>query len=563
MNPSSGLVWCLALVSVLSAISGRAAEAGSPFLSGTLEQAQVEAARSQKKVLVAVWGSWGEDSQKLQRSFTENVALKTLVAAQTVAVQFDALSAPEVTRALHTVVLPAVVLLSGDGTEIERWAGDVSSAQLLRELPAAFKGRTTLMRVREHLPATFAGRLKNTEKLLAVGSRAAALAELLWLYDEGLGEKLMISGVGNTTVSEVIGAIGRLRTDYPPADTALTVRRARERADLLKKPGDQGSALKLAVIDLSRGGGAATLETWRKLPASSGRNVLAMAIVPDLVRQRRYEEAAQIYPADKASAFLRDAPTPSMRFAKSMIGQAVVPRLRGERAEAAYAAIFFEAYVGAGLDGQAKDAAAIVSEKGGPKVAPSLLRAAAVRALGEKAEGLLTTLGVPPAPPAAVVPAGTAPAPLAVAAIAEDGVSDSDDEPEAVSSTTDDLVRMGAVVVEGKPRGMIPIPAVWRSKLLTGKISRLPVIVPLRPNAGGSKNLERFEPQRNGLKVGERLIAVAGEATAEMSNARLNELYLEGDVGAEVAIVVQGTGADAAIFREVTVKRVGLPPKTK
>lgn len=110
---------------------------------------------------------------------------------------------------------------------------------------------------------------------------------------------------------------------------------------------------------------------------------------------------------------------------------------------------------------------------------------------------------------------------------------------------------MSEFVVSAKPFAAIPMNGRIRRGRWGMKIIKTPASV--FPYKGGP-SLES-----SGLKPGDRIVAVNGKAVPGASFNEFREMWLYGEIGESVKLIVQGSGKDESVFREVTVKRIRYP----
>jgi hypothetical protein len=159
---------------------------------------------------------------------------------------------------------------------------------------------------------TIEARYRRAQDFLRDRNWSAALADLLWCYDEGMKQHSSYSGM---RLSVVLSDIARLASNHPPALTALRERRERAQSRVLTDAADETSAHELSSLNRALGEDARTLELYDRLaPDDPQRRRLRIAGAYQLlVNARRYSDALSSVPYDRvASWFERESRPPNV-----------------------------------------------------------------------------------------------------------------------------------------------------------------------------------------------------------------------------------------------------------
>jgi RNA polymerase sigma factor (sigma-70 family) len=143
-------------------------------------------------------------------------------------------------------------------------------------------------------------RFKHGQELARNGDYAAALAEYLWCYDEGMVRVRSFSGVRNSFLT---GALHELGASYPEALTALRDRRDAAEKRMLADSGDHDAASDFKALNHALGEDDRTLAVYDQLaPTDSRRRALGSTLFGDFIRTQRYADAAAARPFSSMSS---------------------------------------------------------------------------------------------------------------------------------------------------------------------------------------------------------------------------------------------------------------------
>lgn len=156
-------------------------------------------------------------------------------------------------------------------------------------------------------------RFRRAQEMMRNGQWEAALPELLWCYDVGMAR---ISKLRATRSSFLVGELGRLAKDYPPAMAALRERRDRMEERMLRDPADARAAGDVAALNAAIGDTDRNLVLFENLPVGDKRREgMLVRLYDHLLAERRYQDvvttrsyAKMSMQFDRSSSFARSAP---------------------------------------------------------------------------------------------------------------------------------------------------------------------------------------------------------------------------------------------------------------
>lgn len=224
------------------------------------------------------------EARRKAASLAEATQRVDALRAETLALQRRLAAAEERSRAAEE---DAEKLLSAiTSATMQRPAGDVAGAAASE--PAGGEGNGTVTR------ATVEARYKRAQELARAGNSAAALAEFLWCYDEGM---VRVSSYGGVRGSFLLSEIANLAKTYPPASAALRERRDRTESLMAADPSDAGIARDYASLNRVLGETSRTLEYFDRLPPKHPtRGALGSTdLMEALVERRRYADALEAF----------------------------------------------------------------------------------------------------------------------------------------------------------------------------------------------------------------------------------------------------------------------------
>jgi thiol-disulfide isomerase/thioredoxin len=301
----------VAPIGVSNAGEGAPAESVHLFRDMTFDAALKEAAARKKIVMVDFYTSWCDPCKRMDLTTWRDPAVASFLNERAISLRIDAMAETKLAERYRVRSYPTMLLLRPDGTEIDQLSGFLTSDQFLADFKDALAGKTALQRARAAVAAATArgeegeGRRANARKDLAGilaqrGDSAEALKEYLWLYDDGMKKLPAFAGVRSSYVLMEIKELGK---DYPPALAALRERRdaARKRLEapgFVEDDGRDYSALNWILWETT-----ATMKFFDSLPAGDPRrHVLGYRVFDELLKSRRYAEAADQRPAERVRA---------------------------------------------------------------------------------------------------------------------------------------------------------------------------------------------------------------------------------------------------------------------
>lgn len=292
----------LATVLLFSALARAGAEEKLPpaFSALTFEAACQQAAAGHKIVFIDFYTTWCAPCKMLDETTWQDAAVIALLREKSVALKIDAEKEKALTRRYQLNAYPTLLLLKPDGTELDRIVGYRESAKFIEEFSAGLAGQTALQRARAAVTNStdddhrVQARYDLARELARTGQSAAALAEYLWCYDEGMVQAQNFAGV---RVSHLLNSIATLGENFPPALAALEERRAKAKAAFLAGNADPATARDLAALNRQLGAEADTLALYSQLPRTDARRrALGYSLYDKLLDARRYEEALEAEP---------------------------------------------------------------------------------------------------------------------------------------------------------------------------------------------------------------------------------------------------------------------------
>lgn len=178
-------------------------------------------------------------------------------------------------------------------------AAEDDNAQLLAAIERARGGVVVTAPARSEVAReAIDARYKRAQDLARDGKWDAALAELLWCFDEGMARDSSYSG---TRLTMLLRDIANLGERYAPALAALRERRERAQARLLADGGDEGAAHELASLNRVLGEDRQTLALYDQLASDDPRRrrLARAGVYQMLVDAQRYPDAIRAVPYDR------------------------------------------------------------------------------------------------------------------------------------------------------------------------------------------------------------------------------------------------------------------------
>jgi hypothetical protein len=533
------------LIFLLLLLSARIASAQPDQpLAAVHDDALALPAPATKPRLLLFTGTWDPVSAELADKTLADRRLKSWLEQNAATSGHDVLASTDLTRIHHIRVVPTLVLLGPDSTELDRWTGPQKSSALLRDLKDALAGKTSLAKARGKLKThEDKDRLEFAETLVASGRYAAALEELIFIndrLDQPREERGKTSFFGPYR-SEILRATGRLGKLYPSAADSLRPRRSRYAATALAQPNrDWYEATLVETIDKSLAEPDATLAFFQQLPPTSkARDRLKFDVFEILLKRQAYREAATILTA--AEIIERRGKHIEPPKIAAVVIRTMAPLHAGQMLKHLRHyflkewSAYVEAYAAHEDPESVRILAQFILEHDKDAVAPAYITAAVNRALGLRADAFLRSLETPSLP---------APAPAVVAL-----PTDTPEPPPLPENNDPDLVELSPFLVSEKARGTLPFAGKWRRTTFGHRLKTPITVFGVAPQISTAT-----------IQPGDRVLAIDGRAATTFTQEDLTRLWSEGDAGETVTLIVQGKDLDDALYREITVKRIA-PPK--
>lgn len=281
------------------------AKSSPAFVDLSFEAALQRAAAEQKIVFVDFYTTWCGPCKMLDESTWQDAAVIALLQTKAVALKIDAEKERDLAARYKVEGYPTLLLLKADGTEIDRIVGYRPADKFLEEFNAGLAGQTSLARTRSAVtnapsgPAQVQARYLLGNELARTGQPAAALAEYLWCYDEGMVKETSFQAV---RLSFLLGSLSHLAQSYPPARDALVQRRDAALAAAQNPEASRQTMAELVSLNRTLREEDATLTFFDTLPAGDRRRAaLAKSLFDKLVEARRYADAVSGIPFAEAT----------------------------------------------------------------------------------------------------------------------------------------------------------------------------------------------------------------------------------------------------------------------
>lgn len=364
---------CLALAARALGADARPSLLRGESLDATLK----DAARAKLRFVLADVTTKGcAPCREMARTTWRDPAAAAFLKGRGLAVSVDGdMSNAPICRDRHISEFPTVLILRPDGSELDRLVGYQSTTDLIAGIQDALAGGSSVKRARARAAAAkdqdtyVQARFELAQVLMESGRNEESLADLLWLYDDGMKSRPEFTGVRASYLPAVLVVLGRR---YPPAMAAVYRRFSQARQRLLGPDfttNDAREYLALSRWTAKPGADLALFDSLR--PSDPRRRVLAPMLFDDFLDKRRYDDAAAARSFKSAEQRLTECA--ARDWGKNAPTNAEERRMSREfcldRAAAAA-----EAYAGAGQDAYARGMVARVRAACAEPWAEAILR---------------------------------------------------------------------------------------------------------------------------------------------------------------------------------------------
>ncbi|MBX3737924.1 MAG: thioredoxin family protein [Candidatus Didemnitutus sp.] len=291
------LVSFLPLLVSMTTLAARSAPDPVPakfFVNAPFGAACETAAAEHKIVFIDFYTTWCGPCKMLDESTWTDPTVVALLTEKTVALKIDAEKERALAKRYKVDSYPTLLLLKPDGTEIDRLVGYREAAKFIEEFNAGLAGKSALARAREAIVNApnehdrVQARYRLGDELARAGQPAAALAEYLWCYDEGMVSVPSFAGV---RLSYLLTSIANLGEQHPAARGALLERRDAALARAQQSNAPLKSLMELVALNRVLGSSAESLKFHDSLPAGNPRKAqLASLLFEPLLAERRYRD---------------------------------------------------------------------------------------------------------------------------------------------------------------------------------------------------------------------------------------------------------------------------------
>ncbi|MDX6769561.1 MAG: thioredoxin family protein [Elusimicrobiota bacterium] len=300
-----------AAAALLAAALAVPAAAEAPFVALDFAAARKEAAASKKLLFVDFVSNHCAPCERMRRTTYRDGKVLARLAADAVAIEPNADRDPALAKSLRTTAYPTLLVFSPAGKELDRATGYHDAKALLAFLDGAATGKSQLQRLDKTVAdakddlTRVRTRFERAQLLAGQGRDQDALAEFLWLFDEGMPAVPALRDWRHTALVMQLAALGRR---LPAAAEALEARRAAAWATVDASTEGARAALTVAGIDRWSGAPDRTLRDYDALPSADPRRaVLGPRVTRQLLAAKRYEDCLSAHDTpDFAARFGRE-----------------------------------------------------------------------------------------------------------------------------------------------------------------------------------------------------------------------------------------------------------------
>jgi thiol-disulfide isomerase/thioredoxin len=328
-TPRSLLLLALMMLPTAGLVRAAAEKSAIEFRSMDFDAATQVAAKEEKIVFIDFYTTWCGPCKLLDALTWTDAAVGKLVNAKAVALKLDAEKEGKgIAQRYNVSAYPTLLLLKPDGTIVDRLVGFREPAMFIAEFQAALDGRPSLVRAQAAVAKAaqngsithemVEARYKLAQGESRAGNRAAALADFLWCFDEGM---IAVRSYAGVRLSFLLGEIDRLGTKE--ARAALLERRDAAEQRMLADFADRQAATDFAALTVTVKDTDRMVAVFDMMPPGDPRRssmghrlyqrFIELKRYPDAVEVMRYEqlkaqfESFQSMPNPKGDARLEEA----------------------------------------------------------------------------------------------------------------------------------------------------------------------------------------------------------------------------------------------------------------
>jgi thiol-disulfide isomerase/thioredoxin len=277
-------------ISLTFALSTTQASPDEPFFKGGFKEACADATKTKRLVLVDFYTTWCMPCKKLDQTTWKDKEVLAWLKDTCVSIKLDAEKEESLAKQYKLNAYPTILLLKADGTEIDRFVGYKTPAELLSETKDALAGKDAVARAKDKLAGKNANkpllRKGYADALAQKGRYEEALKEYVWCLDEGAKHDPGFIGAR----AFVFMNLNALARNYEPALKLLVGRHDAARGEIIKGTAGEEVIPDFVAINQNRGNPDETLKLYDELRAkkSPAAPKLFVYVEEQLLAQRRY-----------------------------------------------------------------------------------------------------------------------------------------------------------------------------------------------------------------------------------------------------------------------------------